>query len=75
LLKEVSFEIHHLKRHASTPIKSEILPIIAKDMRKGDLGKDMTHNHACADIHTVQSIVMLDGINKTEFFCIDNSCL
>jgi FAD/FMN-containing dehydrogenase/Fe-S oxidoreductase len=43
LLKEVSFEIHHLKRDASTPIKSEILTINAKDMRKSGLGKDVTN--------------------------------
>jgi hypothetical protein len=35
LLKEVSFEIHHLKKDASTPIKSEILTINAKDMNNG----------------------------------------
>jgi hypothetical protein len=33
----VSFEIHHLKKDASTPIKSEILTINAKDMRKSGL--------------------------------------
>jgi FAD/FMN-containing dehydrogenase len=43
LLKEVSFEIHHLKKDASTPIKSEILTINAKDMRKSGLGKDVTN--------------------------------
>jgi hypothetical protein len=43
LLKEVSFEIHHLKKDAGTPIKSEILTINAKDMRKSGLGKDVTN--------------------------------
>ncbi len=43
LLEEVSFKIHHLKKDASTPTKSETLTIKAKDMRKSGLGKDVTN--------------------------------
>jgi hypothetical protein len=44
-----------LKKDAGTPIKSEILTINAKDMRKSGLGKDVT-NKFCFDIATIKML-------------------
>ncbi len=81
LLKEVSFEIHHLKKDASTPIKSEILTINAKDMRKSGLGKDVTNKfldglpgiqkEGCDGFITSAQFILHQPLEHTSTLCLE----